>query len=105
MPSCSNGMKATSPTFASCWKPRVGLEIPLTGALATAGLPVVVVNPRQVRDFAKATGQLAKTDALDAQMLAHFAEAIPAALRRCPTNIHRPWPLGRRGRTSTGWRC
>jgi len=38
-----------------------GLELPLTGALAAAGLPVVVVNPRQIRDFAKATGQLAKT--------------------------------------------
>jgi transposase len=42
-------------------------------ALATAGLPVVVANPRQVRDFARATGQLAKTDAIDAQVLALFA--------------------------------
>jgi len=47
-----------------------GLEISLTGGGATAGLPVVVVNPRQVRDFAKATGHLAKTDTLDAQVLA-----------------------------------
>jgi transposase len=47
-----------------------GLEILLSGALATAGLPVAVVNPRQVRDFARATGRLAKTDALDAQILA-----------------------------------
>ena len=46
-----------------------GLEVPLAAALAAA------VNPRQVRDFAKATGRLAKTDALDAQVLAHFAEA------------------------------
>ena len=61
-----------------------GLEIPLTGALAAAGLPVVVVNPRQVRDFAKATGQLAKTDALDAAVLAHFAEAVRPALRPLP---------------------
>jgi transposase len=53
-----------------------GLEVPLTGALAAAGLPVVVINPRQVRDFARATGQLAKTDRLDAQILARFAEAI-----------------------------
>lgn len=45
-------------------------------ALAAARLPVVVVNPRQVRDFAKATGRLAKTDVLDAQVLAHFAEAV-----------------------------
>src|SRR5207244_6911784 len=47
-----------------------GLERAVTSALATAGLPVVVVNPRQVRDFARATGQLAKTDALDARALA-----------------------------------
>jgi transposase len=53
-----------------------GLEIPITGILAAAGVPVVVVNPRQVRDFAKATGRLAKTDALDAQTLAHFAEVL-----------------------------
>ena len=43
-----------------------GLEVPLASAVAAAALPVVVVNPRQVRDFAKATGRLAKTDALDA---------------------------------------
>ena len=53
-----------------------GIELPLVSALVVAGLPVVVVNPRQVRDFAKATGQLAKTDAIDAQVLARFAEAI-----------------------------
>ncbi len=47
-----------------------GLELPLVAALGTAALPVVVVNPRQVRDFAKATGTLAKTDALDAGVLA-----------------------------------
>jgi transposase len=41
-----------------------GLEVPLAGALAAVGLPVVVINPRQVRDFARATGQLAKTDRL-----------------------------------------
>ena len=50
-----------------------GLELPLASALAAASLPVAVVNPRQVRDFAKATGRLAKTDALDAQVIAHFA--------------------------------
>ncbi len=53
-----------------------GLELPLVAALAAAALPVVVVNPRQVRDFAKATGTLAKTDALDAGVLAHFADAV-----------------------------
>jgi transposase len=53
-----------------------GRETPLAAALAAAGLAVAVVNPRQVRDFAKAIGQLAKTDALDAQLLARFAEAV-----------------------------
>ena len=57
-----------------------GMEIPLVSAFAAA-LPVVVVNPRQVRDFVKATGRLAKTDALDAQVLAHFGEAVRPALR------------------------
>ena len=61
-----------------------GWEIPLTGVLAAAGVPVVVVNPRQVRDFAKATGRLAKTDALDAQMLAHFAEVMRPEPRPLP---------------------
>ena len=61
-----------------------GLEIPLVGALAAAGLPVVVVNPRQVRDFAKATGRLAKTDTLDAAVLAHFAAAVQPAVRPLP---------------------
>ena len=58
-----------------------GLELTLVAALAAAKLPVVVVNPRQVRDFAKATGKLAKTDALDAQVLAHFAEAVRPPVR------------------------
>ncbi len=61
-----------------------GLEGPLVGALATAGLPVVVVNPRHVRDFAKATGLLAKTDALDASVLARFAAAIRPTPRPLP---------------------
>ena len=61
-----------------------GLELPLVAALAAAALPVVVVNPRQVRDFARATGRLAKTDALDAQVLAHFAEAVRPELRPLP---------------------
>jgi transposase len=61
-----------------------GLERAVTSALATAGLPVVVVNPRQVRDFARATGQLAKTDALDARALAHFADVIRPTPRPLP---------------------
>ena len=58
-----------------------GLELPLVAALAAAALPVVVVNPRQVRDFARAAGTLAKTDALDAAVLAHFADAIRPSVR------------------------
>ena len=58
-----------------------GLETSLVAALATAALPVAVVNPRQVRDFAKSTGQLAKTDRLDAQILAHFGEAVRPPMR------------------------
>ncbi len=53
-----------------------GLELLVTAALAVAGVPVVVVNPRQVRDFAKAIGRLAKTDQLDARVLALFAKAV-----------------------------
>jgi transposase len=61
-----------------------GLEVPVTGALAEAGLPVVVVNPRHARDFAKATGRLAKTDTLDARGLAHVAEAVRPTPRPLP---------------------
>lgn len=61
-----------------------GLEGPVVAALTAAGLAVAVVNPRQVRDFAKAVGHLAKTDALDAQVLAHFAEAIRPTPRPLP---------------------
>jgi transposase len=60
------------------------LEVPVAGALAAAGLPVVVVNPRHARDFAKATGRLAKTDPLDAQGLAHVAEAVRPTPRPLP---------------------
>ena len=58
-----------------------GYERAVVGALAAAGLPVVVVNPRAVRDFARATGQLAKTDQLDAGILARFAEQVRPAIR------------------------
>ena len=61
-----------------------GYEAPVVAALAAAGLPVVVVNPRQVRRFAEATGRLAKTDPLDAAVLAHFAEAVRPAVRPLP---------------------
>jgi transposase len=62
-----------------------GLELPALAALAAAGQPVVAINPRQARDFAKAAGRLAKTDAIDAAALAHFGEAIVPALRPLPT--------------------
>lgn len=61
-----------------------GLEVALAGALAAAALPVAVVNPRQVRDFARSTGTLAKTDRLDAQSLAQFADAIRPQPRPLP---------------------
>lgn len=61
-----------------------GFEAPVAAALGVAGLPVVVVNPRQVRDFAKATGRLAKTDRIDAQALAHFGESVNPAIRPLP---------------------
>ena len=58
-----------------------GLEVPVASALATAGIAVAVVNPRQVRDFARATGQLAKTDRLDAEVLARFGDAVKPQVR------------------------
>jgi transposase len=66
-----------------------GFEIPAVTALAAAGIPVVVANPRQVRNFARATGQLAKTDRLDARMLALFAERIRPEVRPLPDDAAR----------------
>jgi transposase len=62
-----------------------GYERNIVAALGAAGLPVVVINPRQVRDFAKATGRLAKTDAIDAQVLAEFGAKVQPPLRPLPT--------------------
>jgi transposase len=53
-----------------------GLEVPLVRALQKVQIPVAVVNPRQIRDFARASGRLAKTDKLDAEILAHFAQTM-----------------------------
>lgn len=61
-----------------------GYERILVAALATAQLPVVVINPRQVRDFARATGQLAKTDWIDARLLALFGERVQPPVRALP---------------------
>lgn len=62
-----------------------GLEMPLILALVDRQLPIVQINPRQARDFAKACGKLAKTDPIDAATLAHFAEAIRPPLRDFPS--------------------
>lgn len=61
-----------------------GYELAVTAALLAAGLPVAVVNPRQVRDFAKSLGKLAKTDRIDAAVLARFAEAVRPEVRPLP---------------------
>jgi transposase len=66
-----------------------GMEVRLAGALAAAGLPVAVVNPRQVRAFARATGTLAKTDRLDAAAIARFAEAVRPPVRPLPDEATR----------------
>ena len=70
-----SGLRTAEPA-AVLMEATGGLEAFLESALAAAALPVIVVNPRQARDFAKATGKFAKTDALDAQALAHFDEAV-----------------------------
>lgn len=88
------------------WRPALivleatgGLETSVVNALHDVGLPVVVVNPRQVRDFAKALGQLAKTDRLDARVLAHFAAAIKPPLRPIKSKDEQELDalMGRRG--------
>jgi transposase len=65
-----------------------GYEMPVATALAVAQVPVAVVNPRQVRDFARALGRLAKTDAIDAEVLAHFADRVRPAVRLLPDETH-----------------
>jgi transposase len=62
-----------------------GFERMVAAALAGAQLPLVVVNPRQIRDFARASGRLAKTDAIDAAVIAHFAEAMRPEPRPVPS--------------------
>jgi transposase len=70
------GQLRDAPPTLVVLEPTGGYELAVVSALAAAGLPVAVVNARQVRDFAKATGQLAKTDHLDAAMLSLFAERV-----------------------------
>ena len=67
---------ASSPPTLTVLEATGGYETAIAAALASAGIVLAVVNPRQVRDFAKATGRLAKTDALDAAVLAQFAEVV-----------------------------
>ena len=62
-----------------------GFEITVAAGIAGAGLPLAVVNPAQVRAFARATGRLAKTDRLDAEVIAHFAEAVRPEPRPLPS--------------------
>lgn len=76
-------LRACEPTLIVC-EATGGFERAAVAALAAAGLPVVVANPRQVRDFARATGQLAKTDRLDAGILALFAERVRPSPRPLP---------------------
>jgi transposase len=66
-----------------------GFETVVAAALAAAGLPLAVVNPRQIRAFAKACGQLAKTDKLDAAVIAHFADAVQPPARGVPDEAAR----------------
>jgi transposase len=66
-----------------------GFEAVVAAGLTGAGLPVVVVNPAQVRAFAQALGKRAKTDLIDAAVIAHFAEATKPELRQMPDEMTR----------------
>jgi transposase len=76
-------LQALTPTLIAL-EATGGYETTVAATLASAGLPVAIVNPRQIRDFARATGLLAKTDALDARVIAHFAEAVRPTPRPLP---------------------
>ena len=73
-------LKKLKPTLIVL-EPTGGFEMLVVAELTHAGLPVVAINAKRVRDFARATGRLAKTDKLDAKVLAHFAAAVRPALR------------------------
>ena len=76
-------LRVLSPTVIAL-EATGGSEVPVAAALASAALPVAVVNPRQIRDFARATGQLAKTDTVDARVIALFAAAVRPPPRPVP---------------------
>src|SRR3989442_4004176 len=80
---CVPRLRPLTPALVGC-EATGGFERATIAALATAGFPVVVANPRQVRDLARATGQLAKTDRLDAGILALFAERVRPTPRPLP---------------------
>jgi transposase len=63
-----------------------GLEIPMVAAIATANIPIAVVNPKKIRDFARSIGQLAKTDKLDARIIAHYGQAVQPEVRHLRTD-------------------
>ena len=62
-----------------------GLELPFVAEILSAGLPIAVVNPKRIRDFARSVGQLAKTDKLDARIIAQFAQAVRPEVRHLRT--------------------
>jgi transposase len=72
------------PVELVCMEATGGYEVPVAGALMVVGIQVAIVNPRQVRDFARAIGQLAKTDTIDAAVLARFAEVVRPEPRPLP---------------------
>jgi transposase len=80
MPSLVERLRQIGPTLIVV-EATGGLQTLVVAELSMAGLPVAVVNPRQARDFAKATGRLAKTDPIDASVLSHFAQAIRPEVR------------------------
>lgn len=80
-------LRAMAPVALIVLEATGGYEMALVAALTTAQLPVVVVNPRQVRDFARALGKLAKTDTIDAGVLAQFAEAVRPEPRALPDEL------------------
>jgi len=77
-------LKKLAPTLIVI-EATAGMEANIAAAIAAAGMAVAVVNPRQVRSFARAIGTLAKTDSIDAAVLSHFAEAVKPSVRTLPT--------------------
>jgi transposase len=77
-------LKKLAPTLIVL-EATAGMEADVAAAIAAAGMAVAVVNPRQVRSFARAIGTLAKTDSIDAAVLSHFAEAVKPPVRALPT--------------------